>query len=212
MTRARQVANFDPALFAADEISGDKVSGGTIGAGVIGASVTGGAGLTLAGPVGMIAAFGMAAAPTGWIICNGTAVSRTVTYDALFAVIGTTWGVGDGSNTFNLPDLEGAFLRGTGSHATSTMANSSAFAGPSLGAFENDQSQDHSHNVGTGGKGLGTNNIGANANYRQVTVANNDFSTWVETFQPKEYNSMGTPRTGDETRPFNAGVTFCIKY
>ena len=46
MTRARQVANFDPALFAADEVSGDKVSGGTIGAGVIGASVTGGAGLS----------------------------------------------------------------------------------------------------------------------------------------------------------------------
>jgi len=46
MSRARQVANFDPALFAADEVSGDKVSGGTIGAGVIGASVTGGAGLT----------------------------------------------------------------------------------------------------------------------------------------------------------------------
>ena len=46
MSRARQVANFDPALFAADEVSGDKVSGGTIGAGVIGASVTGGAGLS----------------------------------------------------------------------------------------------------------------------------------------------------------------------
>ena len=46
MTRARQVANFDPALFAADEVSGDKVSGGSIGAGVIGGSVTGGAGLT----------------------------------------------------------------------------------------------------------------------------------------------------------------------
>ena len=46
MSRARQVADFDPALFAADEVSGDKVSGGTIGAGVIGASVTGGAGLS----------------------------------------------------------------------------------------------------------------------------------------------------------------------
>ena len=46
MSRARQVANFDPALFAVDEVSGDKVSGGTIGAGVIGASVTGGAGLS----------------------------------------------------------------------------------------------------------------------------------------------------------------------
>ena len=46
MSIARQIANFDPALFDADEVSGDKVSGGTIGAGVIGASVTGGAGLS----------------------------------------------------------------------------------------------------------------------------------------------------------------------
>ena len=175
-------------------------------------TVTLGSNATFTTFVGMIAPFAMASPPTGWLACDGSAVSRTVTYSALFVAIGTTWGSGDGSSTFNVPDLEGAFLRGTGSHATSTMANSSAFAGPSLGAFENDQSQDHSHNVGTGGKGLGTNNIGANANYRQVTVANNDFSTWVETFQPKEYNSMGTPRTGDETRPFNAGVTFCIKY
>ena len=175
-------------------------------------TVTLGSNATFTTFVGMIAPFAMASPPTGWLACDGSAVSRTVTYSALFVAIGTTWGSGDGSSTFNVPDLEGAFLRGTGSHATSTMANSSAFAGPNLGAFENDQSQDHSHNVGTGGKGLGTNNIGANANYRQVTVANNDFSTWVETFQPKEYNSMGTPRTGDETRPFNAGVTFCIKY
>ena len=163
----------------------------------------------------MIAAFGMAAAPTGWIICNGTAVSRTVTYDALFAVIGTTWGVGDGSNTFNLPDLEGAFLRGTGSHGTSTMANSSAFAGPSLGAFENDQSQDHAHSLKTSGYGVGHTGTGlsASASHRMMdTPANHDFNVWFETFGPKQENSQGTPRVGDETRPFNAGVTFCIKY
>lgn len=45
-------------------------------------------------------------APAGWLVCNGTAVSR-VSYAALFAVIGTTYGIGDGSTTFNLPDLKG---------------------------------------------------------------------------------------------------------
>ena len=55
MSRARQVANFDPALFAADEVSGDKVSGGTIGAGVVGASVTGGAGLSGMTSLGTVA-------------------------------------------------------------------------------------------------------------------------------------------------------------
>jgi microcystin-dependent protein len=51
-------------------------------------------------------AYGAAAAPTGWLLCDASAVSRT-TYADLFAIIGTTYGVGDGSTTFNLPDLRG---------------------------------------------------------------------------------------------------------
>jgi microcystin-dependent protein len=57
-------------------------------------------------PVGAINLWGAVGPPTGWLICSGTAVSRT-TYAALFAVIGTTYGSGDGSTTFNLPDLKG---------------------------------------------------------------------------------------------------------
>jgi microcystin-dependent protein len=49
--------------------------------------------------------------PAGWIKANGAAISRAV-YAALFAVIGTTWGVGDGSTTFNVPDGRGEFPRG----------------------------------------------------------------------------------------------------
>lgn len=62
-------------------------------------------------PVGVIQAFGSDTAPMGWLICDGSAVSRTG-YAALFAVIGTTWGVGDGSTTFNLPDGQGRFFIG----------------------------------------------------------------------------------------------------
>ena len=50
-------------------------------------------------------------APVGWLKANGAAVSRTA-YAALFAAIGTTYGAGDGSTTFNLPDLRGEFMRG----------------------------------------------------------------------------------------------------
>lgn len=60
---------------------------------------------------GFIAMHGAATAPAGWLECNGTAISR-VTYAALFAVIATAWGVGDGSTTFNLPDFRGYFPRG----------------------------------------------------------------------------------------------------
>jgi len=57
-------------------------------------------------PTGVINSFAGSTAPSGWLLCDGSAVSR-VTYSALFAVIGTIYGVGDGSTTFNLPNLKG---------------------------------------------------------------------------------------------------------
>jgi microcystin-dependent protein len=57
-------------------------------------------------PTGVSVPFAGAVAPTGWLLCNGQAVNR-VTYAALFTVIGTTYGIGDGVSTFNLPDLRG---------------------------------------------------------------------------------------------------------
>ena len=64
---------------------------------------------------GTIIAFAGSSAPTGYLACNGAAVSRT-TYSALFKVIGTRWGSGNGSTTFNLPNLNsGRFLRGNSS-------------------------------------------------------------------------------------------------
>lgn len=62
--------------------------------------------------VGLIAPFAKAgAAPSGWLLCNGAAVSRS-TYSALFGVASTTWGGGDGNTTFNVPDMRGEFPRG----------------------------------------------------------------------------------------------------
>lgn len=62
-------------------------------------------------PPGMVSFFGNTSAPDGWLLCNGAAVSRT-TYSDLFSVIGTTYGAGNGSSTFNIPDLRGEFIRG----------------------------------------------------------------------------------------------------
>jgi phage-related tail fiber protein len=61
--------------------------------------------------VGQVCFFGMTTAPAGFLKANGAAVSRA-TYADLFAAIGTTYGTGDGSTTFNLPDLRGEFPRG----------------------------------------------------------------------------------------------------
>lgn len=62
-------------------------------------------------PVGTVAPFKGGTVPTGWLLCDGLAVSRT-TYAALYDLIGTSEGIGDGSTTFNLPDLRGYFIRG----------------------------------------------------------------------------------------------------
>ncbi len=69
-------------------------------------------------PAGTINMFGGSSAPTGWLICNGNAVSRT-TYSGLFSIIGTTYGTGDGSTTFNLPNLKGKVVVGLDSGDTS---------------------------------------------------------------------------------------------
>jgi len=77
-------------------------------------------------PAGSIQMWATASAPSGYVICNGTAISRTL-YSTLFGVIGTTFGVGDGSTTFNVPDYTnrmpyGTTVGATGGAATTTIA------------------------------------------------------------------------------------------
>lgn len=76
-------------------------------------------------PVGVVLPWaGTPPAPTGWFHCNGQAISRT-TYSALFGVIGTTFGVGDGSTTFNVPNLQGRLPLGVnGSHPLGALEGS----------------------------------------------------------------------------------------
>ncbi len=66
---------------------------------------------------GVITAFGGSSAPTGWLLCDGTAVSRS-TYADLFAVVSTTYGIGDGTSTFNVPNLKGRIPVGRDSTQT----------------------------------------------------------------------------------------------
>ncbi len=62
-------------------------------------------------PTGTQVAYGGSTAPTGWLICDGSTISRTF-YAKLFAVIGTSYGAGDGSTTFNLPNKKGRVSAG----------------------------------------------------------------------------------------------------
>jgi len=78
-------------------------------------------------PAGIIMDYGGSSAPTGWLECDGSAVSRT-TYAALYAAISTAWGTGDGSTTFNLPDFRGRATIGVGTGTVTESVTDAAVA------------------------------------------------------------------------------------
>lgn len=93
-------------------------------------------------PIGTISPFGGSVIPSGYLLCNGQAVSRT-NYAELFAVIGTAFGSGDGSTTFNVPDLREATTKGVGLNGKSGVHYDAD--GVALGEFIEDRVQDHLH-------------------------------------------------------------------
>ncbi len=124
-------------------------------------------------PPGAVSAYAGGSQPTGWLLCNGAAVSRT-TYANLFAVIGAIYGAGDGSTTFNIPDMRGRVAAmldgGTGrlpgytglnvSGGASDVALSAANNGPhNHGGFTGSMNQNSIHNhsynqASNGGSGI----------------------------------------------------------
>jgi microcystin-dependent protein len=113
-------------------------------------------------PPGVVLPFAGTSAPTGWLLCGGQAVSRT-TYADLFAAISTTYGVGDGSTTFNLPDLRGRVPAGKddmgGTAANRLTSGGAGITGTTLGAaggtethtLTTGQIPAHAHNLDAGG-------------------------------------------------------------
>jgi len=91
-------------------------------------------------PTGMVVPYAGAVAPDGWLLCQGQAVSRT-TYAQLFSVIGTTYGSGDGSTTFNLPDMRGRVAVGSDANSLGTLI------GSNMVAISGEQNGPHNHKV-----------------------------------------------------------------
>lgn len=92
------------------------------------------------GITGVIVPFAGTSAPAGWLLCDGSEVSR-VNYSKLFDVIGTAYGSGDGETTFNLPDLREAMPKGIGSSSKSSTHGTIL----ALGDFQDDTFQSHTH-------------------------------------------------------------------
>lgn len=158
-------------------------------------------------PVGAIVPYGGTTAPNGWLLCQGQAVSRT-TYAELFAIIGTNFGTGDGSTTFNIPDLRGEFLRGAGTNSHSGQGNGGTVGQhqdateiPSLELLSLDRSDTSAILNRTSENGDVVINADTSKNrigYQQVTT-----SAFIE---------HAVQNTGDfTTRPTNTSVNYIIK-
>ena len=168
-------------------------------------------------PAGAVMPFAMATAPTGWFSCDGTLLSRT-TYALLFAAIGTTFGVGDGSTTFAIPDLRGRFVRSTGTDGTATAL--------ALGVKQGDMFQDHGHSNTATASGVGdhTHSIPANTDpgntSDRLTYGSAGGTTATVSSAAGAHGhtitvTIGGADSGDfgaETRPYNMALNYCIKY
>jgi microcystin-dependent protein len=137
-----------------------------------------------------------------YLLCNGQLVSRT-TYATLFGKFGTTFGVGDGSTTFGVPNYQGLFLRGMDSQTI----NSIVYTGVSVSSPQQDSIQNHTHLPQTGSYLQTTNSSSATGGYSSVFPATKpDTSNFANT------GLMATGRNNtSETRPVNLCVYYYVK-
>jgi microcystin-dependent protein len=155
-----------------------------------------------ANPVGSGLEWYASTAPTGYLLQQGQAVYRS-TYSALFAVIGTTWGVGDGSNTFNLPDKREVVGVGIGTNATIVVSAHDVYV---LAGFKDDQVQDHDHTIW---RSIDTS---AGANSGSIPNTSGGSNTGTKGMINNVAGDAGIIRKGVVTRGKRIGVNWIIKY
>lgn len=159
----------DPALAVAPGAAGNVLTSvGGVWASASPSGGGGGGGI----PVGGMMDYGGATAPTGWLLCDGSAVSRTA-YAALFTAIGTSYGAGNGTTTFNIPDR-----RGRGSVGKDNMGGSAA------------------GRVTTAGSGIDGAVVGASGGAQNKTLGLTEMPTHSHTLAASVATSIGSPGTG----------------
>ena len=168
---------------------------------------------SVASPIGVVTPYAGSTAPTGFLIADGSGISRT-TYSALFAKIGILHGQGDGTTTFNLPDARGKFIRyvdgGAGNDpdsASRTAGGTGGNTGDNVGSVQDHAMQGHFHEywrntsiTPTGGTMLGVE--ATNSTLGPVDVIRDATDDGVN----------GTPKTSGENRGINLYMTPIIKY
>lgn len=160
---------------------------------------------------GAVIHFARNTAPQGWLKANGAAISRTA-YAALFGVIGTTYGAGDGFNTFNLPDMRGEFLRGWDDGRGIDLNRV-------LGTAQTDQNKAHTHSATAGSDGGHSHNYtntdtNSGGSGLQPGTGYTDRDSTLTTSWDGSHTHIVTITSsgGNETRPRNVAMLACIKF
>ena len=176
-------------------------------------------GLASGVPVGTILAHAANTPPSGFLECNGSNISRS-TYATLFSTISTTFGVGDGSSTFALPDLRGQFIRGwanTGSTDASRV----------FGSTQTDQNKNHTHTTDSttltggirkisegflaGGSATGVFTKTSDGN-NSVTGSSSTSPVGGVDFDGTHTHTISSSGGGTEARPTNLALMYIIKF
>lgn len=150
-------------------------------------------------PAGAFIPYGGAVAPTGWLLCDGSAVSR-ITYADLFTAIGTAFGVGDGSTTFNLPDFRGRALAGLDNMGGVSAGRVGAAAADSMGGaigtethtLTEAQMPTHRHTINYPSGGVGSNGLNTGGLF---------FSTGGGTYTTDTMNTTGGSQPHNNMQP-----------
>lgn len=233
-TEVYHTGNFDPASKA-------NTSGNYPGLVVGNSAQVGSQTAEMLAPPGMVSFFARPSLPSGWLEANGAAISRS-TYAALFAAIGVTYGAGNGSSTFTLPDLRGMFLRaydaGRGvdpgrpfasSQSSANLSHGHAGATDSAGSHAHggstDVAGDHNHQEGSTavGNAFGGGTFNGNQAYN-----NGAFAAWrnpltstdgghahnigTDTQGAHAHNVSVNASGGAESRPINMALYAFIKF
>jgi len=165
-------------------------------------------------PTGSVHMMATTTVPSGYLKCNGAAVSRT-TYADLFAIVGTAHGAGDGSSTFNVPDLRGEFVRGWDD-------SRGVDSGRNFGSSQSDQNAQHNHTA------TATSSVTDPGHFHQVAYSNSDSGdgvieesgTGLSGYEPTETATTGISvstsvtvanQGGNEARPRNIAMMYVIK-
>jgi microcystin-dependent protein len=156
-------------------------------------------------PVGSILSYGGDTAPEGWLIGDGSAVSR-LTYRDLFSVYGTKYGAGDGSTTFNLPDLRRRVMVGAGGSGTATLGNAVGnIGGAETHTLTVDEMPGHDHDLTTYARGT------ASHTHAEATDPNGTSSDAIPGTNTTAIQSTGGGQAHNNIQP-SLVVNYIIKY